>query len=171
MIPEVEWLDCIIILFLLFGFWGNCHTVFHSSYTALHFASRMQGFHFLTILTTLTVFCFFFFFLIVATWLWAGSSLWFWFLVPCDYWCCHSVMFNWDPVDCCTPGLSVLHHLLELAQTHVRWVGDAIQPSQPLSSPFPHVFSLFQHQGLFQWVGSSHQMATVLELQLQHQSF
>ena len=91
MIPEVEWLDCIIILFLLFGFWGNCHTIFHSSYTALHFANRMQGFHCLAILTTLTVFCFFFFFFfIVATWVWAGSSLWFWFLVPYDYWCCQS---------------------------------------------------------------------------------
>ena len=77
-----------------------------------------------------------------------------------------------DPMDCSTPGILVLHHLLELAQTHVHRVGDAIQPSHPLSSP-SSAFNLSQHQGLFQWVGSSHQVARVLELQLQlqHQSF
>ena len=75
-----------------------------------------------------------------------------------------------DPMDCSTPGLPVLYHLPELAQTHVRWVGDAIQPSHPLSSPSP-AFSLSQHQGLFQWVSSSHQVAKVLRFQLQHQSF
>ena len=56
-------------------------------------------------------------------------------------------------------------------QVHVPWVGDAIQPSQPLSPSSPSVFNLSQHQGLFQWVSSSHQVAKVLELQLQHQSF
>ena len=76
-----------------------------------------------------------------------------------------------DPMDCSTPGLPVLHHLPELAQTHVHWVGDAIQPSHPLSSPSPLSFNLSQHQGLFQWVSSSHQVAKVLELQLQHLSF
>ena len=76
-----------------------------------------------------------------------------------------------DPVDCSTPGFPVLHHLPEFAQTHVYWVHDAIQPSHPLSSPSPPAPSPSQHQGLFQWVGSSHQMAKVLELQLQHQSF
>ena len=55
--------------------------------------------------------------------------------------------------------------------THVHWVSDAIQPSHPLSSPSPPAFSLSQHQGLFQWVSSSHQVAKVLELQLQYQSF
>ena len=60
---------------------------------------------------------------------------------------------------------------LELAQTHVHWVGDAIQPSHPLSSPSPPAFDLSQHQGLFQWVSSSCQVAKVLEFQLQHQSF
>ena len=65
----------------------------------------------------------------------------------------------------------VVHHqLLEFTPTHVHWVGDAIQPSHPLSSPSP-VFNLSQHQGLFQWVSSSHQVARLLELQLQHQSF
>ena len=53
-------------------------------------------------------------------------------------------------VDCSTPGFPVLHHLPELAQTHVHWVGDTIQPSRPLSSPFPTAFNLSQHQGLFQ---------------------
>ena len=63
-------------------------------------------------------------------------------------------------------GLPVLHYLPEFAQTHVHWVGDPIQPSHPLLSP--SAFSLSQHQGLFQWVSSSHQVAKVLELQLQH---
>ena len=58
----------------------------------------------------------------------------------------------WDPIDCHTPGFPVHHQLLELAQTHVRWVSDAIQPSHPLSSTSPPSFSLSQHQGLFQWV-------------------
>ena len=63
----------------------------------------------------------------------------------------------------------VLHHLLEFAQTHVHWVGDTIQPSYPLSPPSPSALNLSQHQGLFHWVSSSHQVAKVLELQ--HQSF
>ena len=76
-----------------------------------------------------------------------------------------------DTMDCSTPGFPVHHQLPELAQTHVHWVGDSIQPSHPLSSPSPPAFSLSQHQGLFHWVSSSHQMAEVLEFQLQHQSF
>ena len=66
----------------------------------------------------------------------------------------------------------VLHHLPEFDQTHVHWVDVAIQPSHPLSSPSPPAL-IFPHQGLFQWLGSSHQVARVLELQLQlqHQSF
>ena len=55
-----------------------------------------------------------------------------------------------DPMDCSMPGFPVLHQLLELAQTHVRWVDDAIQPSHPLFSPSPPAFNLSQHQGLFQ---------------------
>ena len=76
-----------------------------------------------------------------------------------------------DPMDCSTPGLPGHHQLPELTQIHVYWVGDAIQPSHPLSSPSPLAFSLSQHQGLFRWVSSSHQVAKVLEFQLQHQSF
>ena len=57
------------------------------------------------------------------------------------------------------PGFSILHQLPELAQTHVHWVSDAIQPSQPLSSPSPPALSLSQHQDLFWWVNSSHQVA------------
>ena len=76
-----------------------------------------------------------------------------------------------DPRDCSTPGFPVHHQLLELAQTHVYWVDDVIQPSHPLSSPSPPVFSLSQHQGLFQWVSSSHQVAKGLKCQLPHQSF
>ena len=75
-------------------------------------------------------------------------------------------------MDCSTPGFPVHHQLLEFTQTHVHWVGDAIQPSHPLSSPcLPSALNLSQHQSLFKWVSSSHQMAKVLEFQLQHQSF
>ena len=64
-----------------------------------------------------------------------------------------------DPVDCSTPGLPIHYQLLEFTQTHVHWVGDAIQPFHPLSSPSPPAFNLLQHQGLFQRVSSSHQVA------------
>jgi len=73
-------------------------------------------------------------------------------------------------MDCTSPGFPVHHQLLDLAQTYVHWVSGAIWPSHPLSTPSP-TFSLSQHQGLFQWVSSLHQVAKVLELQLQHQSF
>ena len=59
-----------------------------------------------------------------------------------------------DPMDCSTPGFPVLHYLLEFAQSRVHWVGDAIQPSHPLLPPSPPALSLFQHQGLFQWISS-----------------
>ena len=74
-------------------------------------------------------------------------------------------------MDCRTPGFPVFHHLLELAQIHIHWVSDAVQSSRPLLSPSPPAFCLSQHQSLFEWVISSHQVAKVLELQLQHQSF
>ena len=70
-----------------------------------------------------------------------------------------------DPMDWNMPGLSVHHQLPEFTQTHVHWDSDAIQPSHPLSSPSPSAFNLSQHQGLFQLVSSSHQVAKVLELQ------
>ena len=89
-----------------------------------------------------------------------------------------SVMSFYDPMDCSAPGLPVHHQLLELTLTHVHRVGDAIQPSPPLlspspplSSPFPPAFNLSQHQGLFQWVSTLHQVAKILEFQLQLQSF
>ena len=94
--------------------------------------------------------------------------------------CCISVQFSsvtqlyptlWDPMNCSTPGLAVHHQLLEFTQTHVHWVGDAIQPSHLLSYPSPPALNPSQHQGLFQWVNSSHEVAKVLEFQLQHQSF
>ena len=71
------------------------------------------------------------------------------------------------PMDCNTPGLPVHHQLLELTQTHVHWVSDTIQPFHPLSLPSPPTFNLSQHQDLFKWVSSSHQVAKVLKLQLQ----
>ena len=61
-----------------------------------------------------------------------------------------------DPMDCNTAGFPVHHQFLEFAQTYVHQVGDAIQPSHPLSTPSPPAFTLSQHQGLFQWVNSSH---------------
>ena len=76
-----------------------------------------------------------------------------------------------DPINRSTPGLPVHHPLPGSTQTHVYWIGDAIQPSHPLSSPAPPALNLSQHHGLFQWVSSSHQVAKVLEFQLQHQSF
>ena len=89
--------------------------------------------------------------------------------------CCCSVtkwcLTLWNTLDCSTPGFLVLHYLPQLTHTHVHQVGDAIQPSHPLSPSSPPAFNLSQHQGLFLWVGSSHQEAKILELQLQHQSF
>ena len=73
------------------------------------------------------------------------------------------------PHGCKTSGFPVHHQLSEFTQTHIHWVGDAIHPSHPLSSPSSPAFNLSQHQGLFQSVSSSHQVAKVLEFQ--HQSF
>ena len=76
-----------------------------------------------------------------------------------------------DPMNCTTPGLPVHHQLPGFTQTHVHRVSDAIQPSHPLSSPSPPAPSISQHKSLFQWVNSSHEVAKVLEFQLQHYSF
>ena len=72
-----------------------------------------------------------------------------------------------DHLDCSTPGFPVLHYLPDFVQIHVHWVGDAIRPSHPVSSLSPPAFTLCQHQGLFQWVISSHQATKELEIQLQ----
>ena len=77
----------------------------------------------------------------------------------------------WDPMDYSMLGLPVYHQLPEFTQTHAHRVSDAIQPSHPLLTSSPPMFNLSQHQGLFQWVSSSHQVAKVLEFQLQHQSY
>ena len=74
-------------------------------------------------------------------------------------------------MNCSIPGLPIHHQLPESTQTHVHWADDAIQPSHPLSSPSPPALNLSQHQGLFKWISSSHQVAKVLEFQLQQQSF
>ena len=74
-------------------------------------------------------------------------------------------------INCSMLGFPILHSLPEFAQTHVHWVSDAIQPSHPLSFPSPPALNLSHYQGLFQWVGSSHKVAKVLELQFQHQTF
>ena len=91
--------------------------------------------------------------------------------LPCH--CCslaQSYPILCDPMDCSMPGFPVPHQPSKLAQTHVHWVNDAIQPSRPLSSPSP-AFNLCKHQGLFQWVNSLHQVNKILDLQLYHQSF
>ena len=84
----------------------------------------------------------------------------------------HSVVSTLsDPMDCSRPDLPVHHQIPEFTQTPAHWVSDVIQPSHPLSSPFPPTSSLSQHQGLFKWVRFLHQVTKVLEFQLQHQSF
>ena len=89
--------------------------------------------------------------------------------------CCCSVTKSCltlcTPMNCSTSGFPVLHYLLEFAQTHVHWVSDTILPSHSLSPFSPPALSLSQYQGLFQWAGSLHQVAKVLELQLHHQPF
>ena len=76
-----------------------------------------------------------------------------------------------NPTDHSMPSLPVHHQLPEFTQTHVYQVSDAIQPSHPLSLPSPPSLNLSQHQGVFKWVSSSHQVAKILEFQFQHQSF
>ena len=76
-----------------------------------------------------------------------------------------------DSMNHSMPGLPVHQQLPESTQTHVHWVSDTIQPSHPLSFPSPPAPNPSQHQGLFQWVNSLHQVAKILEFQLQHQSF
>ena len=85
--------------------------------------------------------------------------------LPLSY-CCSvakSCLTPCDSVDCSVPGFPVLYYLPELAQTHVHWVGDALQPSHPLSSPSPPAFNLSRHQGLFKRVSYLHLVANVLE--------
>ena len=77
-----------------------------------------------------------------------------------------SVMHDSANMDCSTPGFPVHHQLLEPTQTHIHRVSDSIQPSRPMSSPSPSAFSLSQHQGLFQRVGSLHQVAKVWSISL-----
>ena len=83
----------------------------------------------------------------------------------------HSCPTICDPMDYSVPDLLVHHQLPEFTQTHVHWVGDAIQPSHPLLSPSPPAFNLSPHQSPFQWVSSLHQVAKVLEFQLQTSVF
>ena len=76
-----------------------------------------------------------------------------------------------DPMECRATGFPVLHCLLKFPQIHVHWVSDVLQPSHPLLPPSPPALNLSQHQGLFQWVSSSHQVVKILALQLQQPSF
>ena len=83
---------------------------------------------------------------------------WLWYLSVQFTSVAQSCLTLCDPMDCSTLGLPVYHQFPELTQTHVHWVGDAIQPSHPLLSPSPLTFNISQHQGLFQWVSSLHQV-------------
>ena len=76
-----------------------------------------------------------------------------------------------DPMNCSTPGFPIHHQLLESTQTYIHHIGNAIQPSHPLSSPSPPTFNLSQNKNLLQWVSSWHQVVKALGFQLQHQSF
>ena len=105
------------------------------------------------------------------TWVFCVSCIGRWIL----YHCATSVQFSslaqscptlCDPMDCSMLGVPVCHQLPEFTQSHVHWVSDAIQPSHPLSSPSSPTFNHSQHQGLFKWESSSHQVAKVLEFQL-----
>ena len=95
--------------------------------------------------------------------LWNDISFW----TSCPGHCCwcftvtQSCLTLCNPMNCSRSGFPVLHHLPEFAQTHVRWVGDAIQPFHPLSPSSLFAFNLSQHQSLFQWVSSLHQVAKV----------
>ena len=82
-----------------------------------------------------------------------------------------SCLTPWDPMNCSMLDLPVHHKLPEFTQTDAHRVGDVIQPSHPLSSPSPPARNPSQHHGLFQWVNTLHEVAKVLEFQLQHQSF
>ena len=84
----------------------------------------------------------------------------------------HSVVsYSSWPMYCSNPDLPVHHQLPKITQIHLHWISDSNQPSHPLSSPSPPAFNFSQHLGLFKWVSSLHQVAKVLEFQLQHQSF
>ena len=111
-----------------------------------------------------------------CSFLWVTLSLWYLLSYILKYQVQFSSVAQLCPTLCnpmgySMPGYPVHHQLPKLAQTHVHQVDDAIQPSYPLSSPSPPTFNLSQHQGLFQWVSFSHQVAKVLKLQLQHQTF
>ena len=92
-----------------------------------------------------------------------------------EKYCCRSVAKSCltlcNPMNRSTPSLPALHCLPKFAQIHIHWVSEDIQPSHPLSLPSPLALNLYQYQGLFQWISSSHEEAKVLKLQLQHQSF
>ena len=146
-----------------FDLWGQ------ALITSVHMIIRFCAFEYFSVYHHVFYNCIPSFHILFCLYLCAWAVL---FLLPMI--CCsvaQSCLTLCKPMDCRMPGFPVLHHLLKLAQTHVHWVSDAIQPSHPLSSPSPPAFNLSQHQGLFQWVGSSHQVAKLLELQHQHQSF
>ena len=109
-------------------------------------------------------------FKIIRPWFFLHKRVvWFWVVISPQICCCSatpSCLTLFYPMDCNTPGFPVLHHLPELAQTHVHWVSDAFQPSCPLLSSSPPAFSLSQHQGLYQGVSSSRQVTKVFSLSI-----
>ena len=134
----------------IFSFLRNLHIVLHRSCASLHSTNNVGGvpFHVEHLLMYL---------LIIRMTSFSSVS--------------QSCLTLCNPMNCSTPGLPVHHQLPEFTQTHVHRVSDAIQPSRPLLSPSPPVPNPSQHQSLFQWVDSSHEVAKVLEFQLKHQAF
>ena len=109
-----------------------------------------------------------FLFLKIALAIW--DPLWFHISFCCGS-VAHLCLTLCDSMDCSMPGFPLLHHLPEFDQTHVHYIGDAIQSSHPLSPSSPVALNLSQYQGLSQLACSLHQLVKLLELQLQHQSF
>ena len=145
----LSWIVIFILVFILVFYIIYLDTVYFSG--TLFEKKSINSFHYLIMFLESTHIFFFFF-----------SSVQF----------SHSVVSDsLQPNGLQHASLPVHHQLSEFTQTHVHWVGDAIQPSHPLSSPSPPTFNLSQHQGFFKWVSSSYQVAKVLEFQLQHQSF
>ena len=133
-----DMMDLKIIVLLIF-WWINCCAFFQTSLILKSFLD-ICGAHLCT-----------------SKPLWSFSSVQF---------SCSVVSDSLQPMNCSMPGLPVHHKLPEFTQTHIHRVSDAIQPSHPLSSPSPPAPNPSQHQSLFQWVSSSHEVAKVLEFQL-----
>ena len=148
-----------------------CHSIFHLTTFSLVFILINKCLNFLLITWNFLRKPMFLFYLVLPlTYRWNLYLLYYFPWVQFSS-VAQSCLTPCDPINRSTPGLPVHHQVPEFTQTHVHWVRDAIQPSHLLSSPFPPAPNPSQHQSLFQWVNSSHEVAKVLEFHLQHHSF